>query len=179
MGWTLQQLTETPASHVCNSRAVFRRRKRRPEPSPARRGQRRIGLVGCVKEKAVSTTRARDLYTSPLFRGRRRFVERTCDEWWILSAEHGLVSPEQRLAPYDTTLKAMSAARKRGWSAEVLDEIRSRVRPERGDVVEFHAGADYREFGLAAGLRKMGLSVENPTQGMPIGAQLSFYRQAS
>jgi hypothetical protein len=56
------------------------------------RPSRRIGLVGCVKDKVNVPTKARDLYVSPLFVGRRRYVERTCDQWWILSAAHGLGS---------------------------------------------------------------------------------------
>ncbi|HWO69164.1 MAG TPA: hypothetical protein VNP94_00195, partial [Actinomycetota bacterium] len=45
----------------------------------------RIGLVGCVKSKRARPAPARDLYTSPLFRGARRFVERSCDRWFVLS----------------------------------------------------------------------------------------------
>lgn len=37
--------------------------------------RRRIGLVGCVKEKAGWAMPAQDLYTSSLFAGRRRYVE--------------------------------------------------------------------------------------------------------
>ena len=37
---------------------------------------RRIGLVGCVKEKAGTARPARDLYVSTLFVGRRAYVER-------------------------------------------------------------------------------------------------------
>jgi hypothetical protein len=58
-------------------------------------GARRIGLVGCVKEKAEARRPASSLYRSLLFRGRQRFVEHSCTEWWILSAEYGLVHPDQ------------------------------------------------------------------------------------
>ena len=45
---------------------------------------RHMGLVGCVKEKAGSPRPAKDLYVSTLFSGRRSFVERSCEQWWIL-----------------------------------------------------------------------------------------------
>lgn len=61
----------------------------------------KVGLVGCVKSKRGTAAPARDLYTSALFRGRRRYVELTCDRWFILSARHGLVEPEEILEPYD------------------------------------------------------------------------------
>jgi hypothetical protein len=54
----------------------------------------RLGLVGCVKPKLPHAAPARELYTSALFWGRRVYVERTCDRWFILSAKHALVDPE-------------------------------------------------------------------------------------
>jgi hypothetical protein len=139
---------------------------------------RRIGLVGCVKEKAGSPQPAKDLYVSTLFRGRRAYVERSCSEWWILSAEHGLVHPDDVLAPYDVTLKDASRPARRQWSRRVLDDIGRRVAPAVGDVFDIHAGAEYRDFGLMAGLSAMGCKVDLPTEGMPIGKQLQFYTQA-
>lgn len=136
---------------------------------------RRIGLVGCVKQKAADPRPAKDLYLSPLFSGRRSLVERTCDQWWILSAEHGLVHPDKELAPYDVTLKAMGRSVRREWSARVLAAIDERVRPAAGDIFEIHAGAEYRDFGLVVGLRARRCAVENPTKGMGIGKQLRFY----
>jgi len=139
---------------------------------------RRIGLVGCVKEKAGGPRPAKDLYVSTLFSGRRSFVEHTCEQWWILSAEHGLVHPDDVLAPYDVTLKAMGQSARREWSSRVMAAIDERVRPVAGDVFEIHAGAEYRNFGLIDGLRARGCAVENPTEGMGIGKQLQFYKQA-
>ena len=136
---------------------------------------RRIGLVGCVKEKASTARPARDLYLSSLFRGRRRYVEHGCDEWWILSALHGLVDPDEMLEPYDVALKDASRSEKREWSEAVLRAIDQRIRPRGGDIFEMHAGADYRLFGLGDGLRDRGCSIENPTQGLNFGRQLAFY----
>lgn len=136
---------------------------------------RQIGMVGCVKEKAKSARPAQDLYTSALFAGRRRYVERSCESWWILSAEHGLVNPQAPLEPYDVTLKTMSVAKRREWAKRVLQQIVAAIDPGAGDVIEFHAGADYREYGLADGLRRLGATVVNPTEGMTIGRQLRFY----
>ena len=35
---------------------------------------RRVGLVGCVKEKRDGAATDQDLYTSPLFIGKRRYI---------------------------------------------------------------------------------------------------------
>ena len=139
---------------------------------------RRIGLVGCVKKKTVVPRTAKDLYLSALFLGRRSYVERSCGEWWILSAKHGLVHPDEVLAPYDVTLKDASRPARKDWSEQLLSTIGKRIRPEPGDVFEIHAGAEYREFGLLDGLRDRGCVVEIPTERMRIGEQLRFYKQA-
>lgn len=140
--------------------------------------RRRIGLVGCVKEKVAGPCGAEDLYVSNLFNGRRAFVERSCDEWWILSAKHGLVHPKALLNAYDVTLKNAGRATRRHWSSQVLAAMDEQVRPESGDVFELHAGAEYRDFGLLDGLRDRGCVVEIPTEGMVFGDQLHFYKEA-
>jgi hypothetical protein len=140
---------------------------------------RRIGLVGCVKRKAPSARPARDLYVSALFAGRRASVEKSCDEWWILSAEHGLVHPDEVLDPYDRTLKDLSTAERRQWSAQVLQKIDARIGPTSGDVLEIHAGSEYRDHGLVQGLLARESRVEVPTAGLGIGKQLQYYARLS
>jgi hypothetical protein len=137
---------------------------------------RRIGLVGCVKSKLSSAAPAKDLYLSPLFVGRRNYVEHSCDEWWVLSALHGLVNPSAIIDPYDVTLKGASTAERRRWSNDVLVSIIKAVNPLPGDVFEFHAGADYRNFGLVQGLQDLECVTENPADGMRQGEQVSFYQ---
>src|SRR5262245_22814516 len=124
---------------------------------------RRIGLVGCVKSKRAHATRASDLYKSSLFRGRRSWVEKTCSQWFILSARHGLVRPDARLEPYDQSLVSASRAERRVWSEKVLAAL-DEVFSQRlfGVTFEIHAGAAYCEFGLVDGLRRRGAKVELP-----------------
>jgi hypothetical protein len=136
---------------------------------------RRIGLVGCVKRKLAQAAPARDLYVSDLFLGRRAFVERTCDRWFILSALHGLVDPSRVLEPYDRTLKDASAAERRAWSALVVEDLK-RTLGNLGEVTfELHAGMEYREFGLRQGLEREGARIEIPAKGLRMGEQLAFY----
>lgn len=171
----LVSLTLGPAPTVDDNENVKRLFGYRPSDNDY---VRRIGLVGCVKDKAHEARQARDLYVSTLFSGRRAYVERSCGEWWILSAEHGLVHPDEMVAPYDVTLKDAGREARRVWSTGVLSEIDARVTPYPGDVFEIHAGAEYRDFGLIAGLRARDCAVEIPTEGLRIGHQLQFYKQA-
>jgi len=139
----------------------------------------RIGLIGCVKSKLSNGALARDLYTSPLFRGRPAWVERTCDRWFILSAQHGLIDPATHLEPYDLALSRVRASARRMWSAEVLAAFSDQLGPLHGLTFEAHAGIHYLEFGLGAGLVHAGATVVVPMQGLSQGRQLARYRDAS
>jgi hypothetical protein len=130
-----------------------------------------------VKEKALTALPAKDLYLSSLFLGRRDYVEHSCNEWWILSALHGVVGPDDVLEPYDLALNDFSRAEKREWSAKVLQAIDLRVSPRRGETFEMHAGADYRLFGVEDGLQNRGCLIVNPTEGLRFGNQLAFYAE--
>ena len=152
--------------------------QRSSRPAGAVMLARRVGLVGCVKQKASTPRPARDLYVSTLFEGRRAYVEQSCSEWWILSALHGLVHPDQVLEPYDVTLKDAGRDERREWSGRVLVALDERVALRPGDVAEIHAGSEYRDWGLVDGLLARGVTVEFPTEGMRLGRQLAFYAEA-
>ena len=136
----------------------------------------RIGLVGCVKSKRGSAAPAADLYTSALFHGRRRWVEASCSRWYILSAKHGLVAPDEMLDPYDETLTRKSSRERRAWADRVLAQLRTAL----GDIgrydFEIHAGAAYTGHGLRSGLVSAGAGVTLPTEGLGLGRQLAFYK---
>lgn len=138
----------------------------------------RVGLVGCVKSKRVHACPARDLYISPLFVGRRRHVERTCDAWFVLSARHGLVHPDDRLETYDVTLNAMNRSARRAWSTQVLRALAHRLGGLADHHFEIHAGAAYSDFGLVEGLSAAGAYVTMPAAGLGLGEQLAYYRDA-
>ena len=135
----------------------------------------RIGLVGCVKQKLGHVAPAADLYVSPLFRGRRACVERTCERWFILSALHGVVRPDAPLEPYDVTLNNASQAERRAWAATVLRQLDAELESFAGLTFEIHADANYADYGLVSGLRARGATVEQPVAGLNMGRQLAFY----
>lgn len=138
----------------------------------------RAGLVllGCVKRKRSQPSAARDLYDgSPLWRRRRAYAERCGAPWYILSAKHGLLAPDDWIEPYDLALKHLAIGERRDWSRRVLDELHIRFGTLVGMSVECHAGKDYLENGLEAGLRTAGAVVWRPLAGIRIGAQLSWY----
>ena len=133
-----------------------------------------VYLVSCVSQKREHACAARDLYVSNLFRKARRYVEASACPWYILSAEYGLVEPEQVVAPYERTLNTMAVADRRAWAQRVFEQLMAAV-PNATTVV-FLAGERYREF-LARHLKDRGLVVSVPMEGLRIGEQLSWLGQ--
>lgn len=134
----------------------------------------RVALVSCVKSKLDRPAPAKDLYTSALFRALRAYAENSADEWLILSAEHGLVEPDQVLAPYERTLNRMPKAQRNEWAARVKDELAARI-PTGADIIIL-AGERYRE-GLVPFLRARGNLVEIPLEGLSLGRQLQRLKE--
>jgi hypothetical protein len=83
----------------------------------------RVGLVGCVKSKLTHPAPAADLYVSPLFRGRRAFVDRSCGRWFILSALYGVARPDVVLVPYGAIFNDASRAERRTWAERGLQRL--------------------------------------------------------
>jgi len=137
----------------------------------------RIGLIGCVKSKQTIPKPAADLYVSTLFRGRKRFVENSCDQWFTLSAKHGLIAPDTVIEPYDVTLKKLPIAARRLWANKVLEQLHESLGDLNNYEFEIHAGAAYCNFGLVDGLSRAGASVDEPTRGLLQGQQLAFYKR--
>ena len=120
---------------------------------------RRLFLVSCVKTKQPTRAPAKDLYASAWFRKARACVESTGCPWGILSAEYGLLHPDEEIRPYEKTLNAMPVAERRVWANEVLESMDPF--PVGIDTVVFFAGERYREF-LEPGVREWGVAVSVP-----------------
>lgn len=135
-------------------------------------------LVGCVKSKRNSRSSAKDLYASPLWRYRRAYAEQVGVPWYILSAKHGLLTPETRIAPYDLTPADRPAAKRRAWSAQVVNALTAKVSGLWGKVIEVHAGKLYVDSGLEDELRKVGAIIRRPLAHVSgIGPQCSWYAE--
>ena len=134
----------------------------------------KIYVVSCVSKKGEHACAARDLYVSDWFGKARRFAEASGCPWYILSAKHGLVSPDTEIERYEQTLTTMRVAERRAWGERVAAQLAEDV-PDVSKVV-FLAGAKYREF-LVPLLAGRGVEVSVPMKGMRIGKQLQWLLQ--
>ena len=136
----------------------------------------KVGLISCTKAKRPYRAKARDLYSaSSNFRKRVAYVEESCETWFVLSAKHHLVAPDDELDPYEETLNGKPVAAKRDWSQIVLRQLRDRLGDLSACEFEIHAGRDYFDFGVAEGVREQGASVDIPAEGLGMFELGSFY----
>lgn len=162
-------------------------------PAPALDGLwgQTVALVGCSASKLEGPARAADLYTGQLFRAARRWAETFADHWYILSAKHHVLSPDDVVEPYDLSLAEVAATPGLFHPAPVDTwAIRCRAalmaarggeprgaRVLQGDRVVMLAGASYCEP-LVPLLRAWGGEVETPLAGLGIGRQKAWLAAA-
>lgn len=126
-------------------------------------------LVACCKQKHPRATNAAHLYTSDLFKKSRAYAERFGERWFILSARHHVLSPEEIAEPYNDTLNDMEPKWRRVWANCVRHVLLN-----RGGIKGRHfvilAGEAYREH-LTAMIEEEGGTWEAPMAGLGIGQQ--------
>jgi hypothetical protein len=131
-------------------------------------------LVSCATTKGDDPAPARELYVSPLFRKSRAYAERTGRPWFILSAEYGLLTPDQVIAPYERYLPATPPSYRSAWGRWVAERLDLLAGPLAGRVVEIHAGSAYVDA-VAGHLTAKGAEIVDRLHGLSQGDRLAWY----
>ena len=143
-------------------------------------GVREVGLVSCVSAKRGEATVPRDLYTSTYFVKMREYAQQEHDEWWILSAKHGLLDPDgEPIEPYDETLRDATADERRDWADTVVDQLSAEGQFDEPVRFVVHAGKDYYGELIPRLEPHQDVEVEIPTEGLRIGEKLAWYDENS
>jgi len=120
-------------------------------------------LIQCTNTKRDHEAPARMLYDeSAYFRKMRAWAESRGDRWYILSAKHGLLSPDEPVAPYD----------ERGLSTEQAEQIAFELDERAISRVYVCAGRDYLDT-LTPALEEVYIDVVDPFGGMRIGERMN------
>ena len=131
-----------------------------------------IVLISCVSKKLSYKAKARDLYTSTLFRLNLNFAQTLSpSQIFVLSAEYGLVDLDEELEPYDLTLNSMPYKERKQWAERVIRQMRNCCDPQKDHFI-FLAGQKYRQY-----IIPYMSSYEIPMEGLRIGEQLQFLKQ--
>lgn len=134
-----------------------------------------IALISCAKGKKSHAAPAAELYQSQLFDGMKRYAQANADQYFILSAKHGLVDPTTVLEPYDMTLHTFTKGERRDWSERVVAKLALELAP--GDRVIILGGVLYREH-MQDWLEEAGYQCLVPMRGLEIGQQLQYLKHA-
>lgn len=136
-----------------------------------------IGLVGCASTKLRRPAPARDLYTSALFKKASAHAEATCERWFILSAKHGLVRPDDVLEPYDVKLGRSTPRHPETdgpliheWARRVRDQLALELRDLDSPSLLVLAGEQYRTILYPHSPWPFTV----PMKGLGLGEQLSW-----
>nr|WP_202867732.1 DUF6884 domain-containing protein [Kribbella pittospori] len=127
-----------------------------------------------MKKKGSVPVAARDLYISALFKRQRLYAERAAVPWFILSAEYGLVRPDDWISPYERYLPDCSSDYQRAWAAWVAARLELLMGGLRGTRVEIHASSLYTSC-ITPELTRLGAFVSAPLTGLSQGRRLSWY----
>jgi hypothetical protein len=132
-----------------------------------------VVIAQCTGSKRDEPAAARELYDeSAYFRRQREYAEARGDVWFIQSAKHGLLGPDERIEPYDKHAKNVEDAEE--WAEQIAADLSERV-PEAA-VVELLGGKDYADP-LTPALERRGFDVVEPLRGLGIGKRRSRLKQ--
>ena len=132
----------------------------------------KIVLISCVSKKLSHKAKAKDIYTSPLFRMNLKFAKSlNPNKVFILSAKHGLIDLDIEIEPYNKTLNMMRATEKKEWANNVLQDLR-KVADLNNDEFIFLAGENYRKY-LIPHIKNYKI----PLKGLSIGRQLQYLKE--
>ena len=139
--------------------------------------RREVGLVSCVKTKREEAVVPRDLYISAYFEKMREYAENEHDEWWILSAKHGLLAPDgPAIEPYEETLTTASKATQRQWAERVFEELEEQGLLTENNRLVLHAGKAYYEKLLPL-LEETAVGEIRIPYELQIGHRLAWYNE--
>lgn len=126
-------------------------------------------LIGCSARKLTVPATARELYRGDLFRKSVTYAEGRGSPWYVLSAKHGLLAPDDMVEPYSVTLDGLSPQERKAWATEVFLQLRKRTSIDR--PIMFLAGLRYREFLIQRLRAETTFPITSPLSQAGIGVQ--------
>lgn len=85
---------------------------------------KKIILIACSAGKKDTHDKAKDMYTSPLFRKSWKYAQKLgYDKIFILSDKYYLLAPEDEIDTYDKSLKNCKSRERKEWAKTVLEKL--------------------------------------------------------
>jgi hypothetical protein len=124
----------------------------------------RVVLVASSGAVAGEAQPASLMFRSAVFARARADAEESGHPWFVLSAKHGLLDPDDVIGPFDVLLGDRSVGYRTAWAEWVVAQLSDRVRLP-GVTVEVHGGVDFAQA-LRSPLLRRGAALEIPLPRM-------------
>ena len=132
-----------------------------PEAAVVRSG--RVVLVGSSGATGEESDAAGRLFRSDGFARAREHAVHSRLPWFVLSAKHGLLDPDDVISPFEVQIDDQSAAYRTAWGEWVVAQLADRVQLD-GVTVEVHGGVDFAQP-LRQPLTRRGAVLDIPLPG--------------
>jgi hypothetical protein len=120
----------------------------------------RIVLIGSSGAVADAPDAVGRLFRSDGFAAARSHALHSRLPWFVLSAKHGLLDPDDVISPFAMQIDDQPAAYRTAWGEWVVAQLADRVQLD-GVVVEVHGGVDFAQP-LRQPLTRRGAALEIP-----------------
>jgi hypothetical protein len=139
-----------------------------------------VALIGCSKSKNLLDGTPEELYAGRLLHLHLAYARRVLqlpDECiFILSARHGLVALDQKIAHYDLALSSLSITKRQSWGRQVVSRLLE-VAP--GVCRVWMMAGNVYSTAVSDSMRYWDIERLSPhPAGLGIGQQLAWYKQA-
>jgi hypothetical protein len=122
-----------------------------------------VVLVGSSGATADEPTAAGGLFRSDGFARAREHAVRSQMPWFVLSAKHGLLDPDEVVSPFELQIDDQPAAYRTAWGEWVVAQLADRLQLD-GVTVEVHGGVDFAQP-LRQPLARRGAVLDIPLPG--------------
>lgn len=141
---------------------------------------RNVALVSCGKAKLRTSEKvqAHELYVGNPFRLSFQYAQATADDVLILSALHGLLSPYERIAPYEFSMAQMLISDQREWGLRVVHALKA-LYPVKHLRLTFYSGQQYIRpiLGAITDQDRQYWTLTNPLQGLDLFQRNQWLRR--
>lgn len=131
-----------------------------------------IVFLSCTKSKLKGEHKAKDLYSSPLFKKSYQYAKSlNPDKIYILSAKYGLLGLNDIISDYEETLNNKTDRYIKQWSYNVCKQLESKGISYNEEVI-FLTGGNYHKY-----IKLKFKNKQIPLQGLGLGRRLQRLNQ--
>jgi hypothetical protein len=153
----------TPLLHRVD-RGLYRRYRPDPARQVGPRGASRVVLIASSGATAAHPQPVARLFESPQFAAARERAVSSGHPWFVLSAKHGLLDPDDVVGPFEMQIGDQASGYRATWGEWVVAQLAARVQLQ-DTVVEVHGGIDFAQP-LRAPLTRRGALLDISLPGM-------------